>query len=142
MTVAAKKELTALCQTDIFKAMEEIAPMLAQSWTNAVEGDYIDIKLEDEQLGWLAMKYFLCDEDSKPLLVLWGFDGLDGKQVWSKYREMFNVPRQTSYADRITNDAYAISRKAGDSLAEIMKAITVDLWRWHRCKERVRKQRA
>ena len=142
MTAAAKKELTALCQTDIFKAMEEIAPMLAQSWTNAVEGDYIDIKLEDEQLGWLAIKYFLCDDDSKPLLELWGFDGLDGKQVWAKYREMFNVPRQTSYKDRITDDAYAISRRAGDSLAEIMRAITVDLWRWHTRKERARKQRA
>ena len=142
MTAAAKKELTALCQTDIFKAMEEIAPMLAQSWTNAVEGDYIDIKLEDEQLGWLAIKYFLCDDDSKPLLELWGFDGLDGKQVWAKYREMFNVPRQTSYKDRITDDAYAVSRRAGDSLAEIMRAITVDLWRWHTRKERARKQRA
>ena len=142
MTAAAKEQTTVLCQKDILKAMREIAPMLAQSWTNAVEGDYIDIKLEDEQLGWLAIKYFLCDEDSKSLLKLWGFDGLDGKQVWAKFREMFDVPRQTSYAGRITDDAYAISGRAADSLGEIMQAITVDLWRWHRRKERARKQRA
>ena len=127
MTAAAKEQTTVLCQKDILKAMQEIAPMLAQSWTNAVEGDYIDIKLEDKQIGWLAIKYFLCDEDSKSLLKLWGFDGLDGKQVWAKFREMFDVPRQTSYAGRITNDAYAISGRAADLLGEIMQATTVDL---------------
>ena len=142
MNRAVEEETWGLIQEQAFQAIQDLSEDLTIC-CNSVASRQLNIRLELEDLAFLAGKKFLLSDEGEDLLDDWRCTENDIRTAVLKYRALVKMQGVEERVKELMNyDADALIHEVSERLVPLMTEMTTSLWNIHEKKEQVRKMNA